>query len=826
MLDFILWYLIVAVLGWMVFPVLFRLVPNLPDRGFSFSKIFGLLLWGYLYWILNSLGIAANNLAGLTFSLVLIAVLAYGVIRKFGFESVREWVREHLSLALTVEILFLLCFVGWSLIRSLNPEILGTEKPMELAFINAVLHSDSFPPNDPWLSGYAISYYYFGYVLVAMLAKIAGTIGSVSFNLGVSLIFALSAVGSYGILFNLLALSRQRWKFHLLPALLGPFFTLIISNWEGFLHYLHSRGLFWNNAQSLTSSPFWSWLDIQDLVLPPSGDSFGHWWWWRASRVIQDYDFTGFGKEVISEFPFFSFLLADLHPHVLSLPFVFLILGFALELYLQPRDKTFRWFRLVNLEITPLFFVLLAWLAGGMAFLNTWNFPMYVGIFAGAYVLRNNRTRSTWSIGDILKEFIYLGITLGITGAVLYLPWYLSFASQAGGVIPNVLYVTRGSQFWVMFGPLLVPIFAWLLITWKRRKHDRNLKTGLSLAAILIFSLFILMLTIIGLISWLPLGVQEGSLVQLFLGSVGGTDITRVLAVGLLRRITVPGTLLTLFVMAALGLGLVFHRKNKTLSVSAATKETALPDGFLLLLILGGMILVLVPEFIFLRDLFGYRINTIFKFYYQAWLLWSIVAAYGTIVLFQSLKSPTRYLIFAGLVLSTTMALFYPVIAIQSKTNNFSREPGLTLDGAYLYPESDAQGAAWLRNAPYGVIAEAVGGSYSTEHARMATYSGKPNVLGWDFHEIQWRGGADLVMPRKEAVATLYCTYKWENAKAILDTYQIRYVVVGDVEYSTYLAGSDYCPNGLTLDKFNDHLVSVYQNERLIIFMVPDIPAE
>ena len=60
----------------------------------------------------------------------------------------------------------------------------GTEKPMELAFINAIMRSPTFPPSDPWLSGYAISYYYFGYVLVALLAKLTALPGAVAFNLG------------------------------------------------------------------------------------------------------------------------------------------------------------------------------------------------------------------------------------------------------------------------------------------------------------------------------------------------------------------------------------------------------------------------------------------------------------------------------------------------------------------------------------------------------------------------------------------------------------------------------------------------------------------
>jgi uncharacterized membrane protein len=287
---------------------------------------------------------------------------------------------------------------------------------------------------------------------------------------------------------------------------------------------------------------------------------------------------------------------------------------------------------------------------------------------------------------------------------------------------------------------------------------------------------------------------------------------------GFVRRITVPGTLLTLFVLATLSLGLVFHRQRSAAAESDPVDASALPDNFIFLLILGGMILALVPEFVFLRDLFGYRINTIFKFYYQTWLLWSTVAAYGTITLFQNLKSPIRYAVFFGLALSMTMALFYPIISLQTKTNNFNREGGLTLDGIYIYSAADVEAVRWLREASPGVIAEAVGGSYSSSHARMATYSGKPNVLGWDFHEIQWRGGSELVMPRKEDMSVLYCTHNWDTAKAILEKYQVRYLVVGDVEYSSYEPGNDFCPNGLIEEKFINNMITVYRNERLSIY--------
>jgi len=819
MLDFIAWYVLVTALGWIVFPLLYRVLPNIPGRGFTFSKIFGLLFWGYFYWILGRLGFTANNLAGLVFTLLLVIGSTLLILKKKGAKDLLEWIRSNWQLIITTEVLFLVTFAGWALIRSLNPEIQGTEKPMELAFINAILHSETLPPNDPWLSGYAISYYYFGYLLVAMIAKFTGTLGSIAFNLGVSLTFALAAVGSFGTLYNLLALRTGEKTSQLLPALLGPFFTLILSNWEGFLHYLHSKGLFWSGLPDQASSSFWNWLDIQNLVNPPSGDSFGHWWWWRASRVIQDYDFSGFGKEVISEFPFFSFLLSDLHPHVLSIPYVFLILGFGLALYLRPKDKSFRWITLIPIEISPLFFLVLAWLAGSMTFLNTWNFPMYVGILAGIYALRNQRERASWQTVEILKDFLFFGATLGVTGGIMYLPWFLGFASQAGGLIPNVLYITKGNQFWVMFGPLLVPIFAWLITAWKKKEPTGNPVPGLALTGLLVLGLLLLMLLMVGLLAWFPFRADGSELLPLFLSSVGGLDINQVLIEGLRRRVMVPGTLITLIALSILSWGLIFYKKPQGKDRIHLPQKSA--NNFVLVLIVAGMALVLFPEFIFLKDLFGYRINTIFKFYYQAWLLWSIAAAYGTVRLFQSLTTTWRYVIYSGLVLSIFMGLFYPVLGLQSKTNNFTREAGMSLDGTYLYPASDYEAVEWLRNQPSGVIAEATGESYQLTTSHLATYTGNTTILGWDFHEVQWRGNAELVNPRKEDLATLYCTHQWDVAKFLLEKYNVLYLALGDAEYTKYAIGSDNCPNGLNADKFNMHLQPVFQNDRLIIFRVP-----
>src|SRR3972149_5534325 len=126
-----------------------------------------------------------------------------------GLAELRAWLREQAALALAVEALFLAAFALMAVVRAYNPEILGTEKPMEFMFINSILRSPTFPPHDAWLSGHAISYYYFGYVMVASLARLTGTTSSVAFNLGLALLFALTAVGSLGVVMNLVALVKD-----------------------------------------------------------------------------------------------------------------------------------------------------------------------------------------------------------------------------------------------------------------------------------------------------------------------------------------------------------------------------------------------------------------------------------------------------------------------------------------------------------------------------------------------------------------------------------------------------------------------------------------
>ncbi len=815
MISVILWYLVISLVGLLTFPLIYRLFPALPDRGYAFSRTLGWLLWGFLFWLLGSLGVLKNDLGSLLIVLATLAGLGYWALQGIDRDELKAWFRARLKMVITVELLFIIALAFMALVRSANPEATGTEKPMEMAFINAILRSPSMPPHDPWLSGYAISYYYFGYVLVSMMALATSVSGAVAFNLGISLVFALGAVGAFGMVYNLLEVWRAGRKegevgteaegYNWFLALLGPVFVLLVSNLGGLMEILQARGRM--------SSKFWAWLQVPRWEAPPPVEPSWipnrYLWWWQSSRVVQDYALDGHHREIIDEFPAFSFILGDLHPHVLALPFAFLAMALALNLYLGGGKGEFRVGRL-RFNLSPLAFGTAALILGGMAFLNTWDFPMYVAVFAGAYaLLRAQQDGWRWAR---LGDFLGLSVALALGGILLYLPYYVGFSSQAGGVIPNLIYSTRGSHLWLMFATLFLPIGAYLIYLWNRTEDRSRFWRGLALAFGFILVLFLLSLA--G--AYIALSIPEAR--GPYLGVMGAGEETNVFGEGLSRRFLRAGSLITLAVLIAGVVGLFWPRSGEEIAEEQEEKPPApaAPQlgahGFSLLLLLIGALLVLAPEFFYLRDNFGWRINTIFKFYYQAWLMWGVVAAFGAAVLLKALRTIQSILYGSGLALLLVVGMSYTVFGINTKTNGFQREAGLTLDGTAPYLNADELAAVlWLQTAPLGPLTEAVGGSYSA-YGRISVHSGQPSLLGWPGHEGQWRGGYEEVGSRQADIERLYRTSNWQEAAAILEKYGIRYIFVGSLEYSTY---------GVNETKFQVNLVPVFQQGQVTIYLVP-----
>ena len=822
---FLIWYLAISFLGWLTFPLVYWLFPSLSDRGYSLARVAGLLGWGYIFWLLASLGVAQNDLGGLLLSLLILAGLSISV-GKSRLKEIKSWLKEHFGMMIVIEVLFILAFAAMTIVRAANPEILGTEKPMELAFINSILRSPTFPPHDPWLSGYGISYYYFGYVMTAMLAKVTGVEGGIAFNLMLALVFALGSIGAYGIIHNILAAIKKNsmeipGKGIITLPVLGPLFLLVVSNLEGFLEVLHRKGLFWTfSANRAASSTFWKWLDIKDLTqvptLPLGWLPDRYLWWWRASRVVQDTTLQNAPQELIDEFPVFSYILGDLHPHVLSMPFGLLAIGVGLNLFLGGW-KGNTGIKGINFLIKWQGFVIPAVVLGGLAFLNTWDILIGAAMICGAFLLwRVVEEGWTWKR---IEETLVYGVIVGVGSLLLYLPFYMGFSSQAGGILPNLVNPTRGVQLWVMFGSLFIPIFAFLAYMIFSQKLKVNWKGSL----VSVLGLIIILWSISWLGSWL-LSLFSPDLVSGFLQNQGVPDLRTLFHLALERRLTYSGGLITLFLLMVSAFALLLGNLGKKRTESTETESLDHPDlikikdpdplPFVLLLLLLGGILVLSPDFVFLRDQFGWRINTIFKFYYQAWVLWSLMAALGTGILLIKLRGLWNWIFRIGLFVLLIMALTYTILGYLDRTNGFKPVNGWALDGtAYMARDNSDEGSGidWLKHAPYGIVAEAVGGSYSN-YARISTLSGLPTVLGWPGHESQWRGGYDLQGSRQEDIKLLYETSDWEKVVEIIKKYDIRYIYIGSLERSTYRVNEA---------KFQRILNPIYSHGSVVIYPAP-----
>lgn len=877
------WWLVLSLLGLLAFPLAWVLFPRLPDRGYGFSRALGLLIVSYLVWLGASVQ-ALRNEPAVIWGLLLVLGIAAVLLARRAAGEFWEWAATHRTYLVSVEVITLGILILWAYVRAHSPDIVGTEKPMELAFLNGILRSETFPPIDPWLSGYAISYYYFGFVMMALLTQMTGVASGIAFNLTNAAWFALTVVGAYALLYNLISAHRGRpspWA-----AGLGPLFVAVSGNLEGFLEVLHARGVgAWQQlSDGSWHSPFWSWLDIKDLVNPPSDPgawiSSRHWWWWRASRVVRDTNLAGVDVEVIDEFPFFSFLLADNHPHVLALPFVLLAIGFMLQVFLDgPRrpfhhepklsERSLLWIAggsaaavvtlivvgslssgdlpesavrsglrtalplllvavIVNAAalvlsgrlplLMPLPQLLIAgWMFGALAFLNAWDFPIYLAVFAGVLY---SITVTTTLRARLSAVAATAGLTL-LVGLTAFSPWYPTFASQAGGLLPNLAFPTKIQHTIVMWGVALVPIAVWLIIRlrdgWQPREWRILLGAGLGLP----LGLF--------LVSWLMSGVVgavlrgSGSLDQV-LGSIGASTAQQAFDAALSRRLAHSWTALVLglLISGAVVLGLRQTPTPDDRPHTAADRERgarAPASGppvwpFLLPLVLVGGLLILGPEFFFLRDFFGSRMNTVFKFYYGAWILWGVAAAFAMAELWpRTANFPQVLTPLAGLPL--LMGLVYPVLGTLTRAQGFQPASPITLDGtAYMerIMPADAVAIDWLNAvAEQGPLAEAVGGSYSPlGHARVSTQTGLPAVLGWPGHEHQWRGSFEPMGEREVDIGQLYRTRDAGQARAVVEKYGIRFVYVGDLERQTY--------GQLSERKFEAFLSLVYDRQGVRIY--------
>ncbi len=777
------WWLIVEILGLVTLPLAFRLFRALPDRGYALSKPLGILLCSYLFWILVSFGFLANKRDAIVFVILLGAAISwylYSSRRKEG-EEILSFLYRHRKVVLASELLFTVAFGLWALVRAYNPEIMGTEKPMEFAFLNAILRSERFPPQDPWLSGYGISYYYFGYLMMALLTRLSGLPSEVTFNLGIALLFALTLTGASSLVYNLVYSEKEEGS-ALTFGFLGALLVTVIGNLEGVLEVLHTRGL--------GSASFWEGVDIRNLAAAPVSGQWlptDHWWWWRASRVVHDV-MLGRDTEVIDEFPFFSFLLGDMHPHVLALPFVLLALALALNLFRSQERVDWSEVGLLGL------------LVGGLGFLNSWDLPTYGLIVVAAYAIgRYIQGRATF--GGILE---FAG-KLVIFSFLLYLPFYLGLRSQVGGVLPVLFVKTRWHQYLVMFGLSVFVLFSFLLAQFRELVISERgvtvretLTRGFSLFLALLISPFFLLLFTLSIVlinegtrTFILQRLREAApLFPDMPPSLVDSNPWPMLRLALLDPLfSQPWLTIFLALLLCLALFSLWWRTCQVSLWEGRARVTDLSSPFVLVLVAMGFLLTYLCEYVYIRDIFGTRMNTIFKLYYQAWVLLAIASAYGVYYLSRKLRGIAHYFWMTGFLVLLVLSLIYPLAATRSKTSGASP----ALDGmAYLAASSpdDYQAIQWLRVNVEGspVVLEAPGRSYTsyTLFGRVSAHTGLPTLLGWGGHEHQWRGTYEEPSRREPDIETLYTSLDLEETARLLEEYSIEYVYLGSLEVTRY----------------------------------------
>ncbi len=856
--QFLAWWLLLEALGLLGLPLTVVVLARLPDRGWSLAKPLSLLLAGWLIW-LPLTAVSALPYSRLWIAGTLVTFAAGNAVLLLRSDRLRadllRLLNRQRSYLIASEALFFLSFVGMLYLRSFSSAVDGTEKFMDMAFVSSLERTPHLPPPDPWLSGNPINYYYFGHFLVATLAKLLGTVPAVAFNLSIALVFALAAVAVFGVATNVTAL-RMRAAVSLMRASVGGFvavvFVLVLGNLAGAQEWwkeaLAASTAHPGATAAVLASPWQEWLH------PALWQSY---FWWGPSRVVDN---------AITEFPAFSFLLADLHAHVLALPFAALALGISMNLLLSGGEGV----RAFGQGWQGALCVLVSAVSlGSLYAINGWDLPTYLGLAVLALLIQqwfaHGRRFSTLAVVDALTACALLCAV----AVLAFLPFYRGFDSPSGGVGVVPLYVrTPIGEAFAMFGLPIFVVGSFLVTGLGRALCARHLR-GMLLA-------------------------------------IGGACVVAVLT--LVTQAYAGWTLLWCLLIVLLCVWLALDAlgllRESPRAQSPAALRLSRADVWMYCLAGTAAALVGVCELIYLRDVFGggpdFRMNTVFKLYYQAWLLLGVVSGPACVALVGvawrtlharitaekpgsevrrahevmtgaprsqaarialaepngagpvsvSLSAPAnpgdapadpeahkrqRALRRAGtggivvwialLVVLVLAAAVYPVLGVAARTQNFSASR--TLDGAaFMRQSADLQGdyaaIQWINTHIAGDAVLVEGASYDEyqHYGRVSAFTGLPTILDWGGHEVQWRYNwlaapqhTGEIDTRLQAVKTIYTSPSDTTVLSTLHEYSARYVYVGEIERQLY-------PNA-NLQRLSRFLRVIYQQDGVTIYAVP-----
>ena len=802
------WLVIVELLGLVSFPLTFYVFRGLHDRGWGFSKVVGLLLLAWMTWLPASVRLLPFDhwiVVGM-FALLSGVGLGIGWLRR---ADLLAFLRERWRVVVACEALFLVAFLAFVWIRAQNPDLWhiyrGGEKPMELAFLDAILRSRYMPPLDPWFSGGYINYYYYGQYLIAVLIKLTGVAPTTAFNLAIPLLFGVTISGAFSIVCGV---TRRRWA-----GVAAAGGLAVIGNLDGLAQ-------FWTQWQATLAHQ-----------VPPLFD------YWRSSRVI---------PYTINEFPFWSFLYADLHAHVIDLPIVLLLIGVCASLLMSAQGDGRRW----RPALPALAMVALA--LGAAWCTSTWDLPTYAMLFVIALTLRQlpfgepERWREPGLLFNwprVRNFLVALLVTFGATYA-LYFPFHANFQNFVSGT-GSVTVATAPLKFLTVFGLWLFLVVSFFFVELYDRVKPR-------------------LVAISDYVAERPeRGMWTLALVSAF-------------ALALASLLGVKALLCLLLVV---GLALAWNVRHSPVKLLTYA------------LILLALAVALGVEIIYIRDFLDKtpyeRMNTVFKFYYQVWTLlalggalalaqmvgriwpalfpfeamdsrdgepsagdppslggtpveqpvsaWTLPRLSGVSALRVGWTAALVVLVCGSLVFTlegTRARLADPTIWAEVQPPPGGIQPtGLSLDGmAYMrgwYP-GDYNAITWMNTHIQGdpTIVEASNGNYQW-YGRVSIYTGLPAVLGWGSREYEQRYGGE-VFPRQDDIQQFWATNDPGAAVSFLRQYGVKYIYLGALERTCYVTqGNGACvpmdPGAIakfqTLEA-NGMIHAVYSNSDVTIYEV------
>jgi len=799
-ISVLVWYISITFLGWMVYPIIRIAFKGLDRKGWPILKVAGLIILTFCVWIAGSLGIQVTRWTMIYCILILFVI--NGVLFYLEKTEILNELFDNLKFILYIEIIILCFFIFFLLIRIGNPDLWhpykGGEKPMDFSYFNALIKSVSYPPYDPWYAGGYINYYYWGFLIAAVPTKLLGIVPSIAYNLVLPSFFCFTASSAFCVGWNLSEGGFENrgelkkstfFKRKMFSGLMAAIFVLIIGNLgtvkmivQGFqrIPEIANPFTFQRNINSITSifDGIKIFFEQMNFNYYP-GD-----WYWIPSRTIPG--------EPITEFPYFTFLYGDPHAHLFAFSITLLVLSWAISFINERKQYKRKWEFPMKILIGGI-------IVGALRLTNTWDYPVSLAIACGGilYLFIKYMVPSTKIFPNLTmrKRKICLGIlaavSFGLISYYLYYPFskwygqgYTSIDFWTGEKTPLGSYLTHWGYFiFIIYSWLFNEVKNWMRITPLSRINKFYPYRKSIIAGFLLLQTAVVFLVI-------------------------------------------KGVVISILVIPAVTL----------LSLLLFWKENSEKKQFIIFLTCIGLGLTLLVELVVLSGDIG-RMNTVFKFYLQAWTCLAICSSWYLFQLLMSIKNWKKKYMLSGwitiiLLLSISVILF-PIIASADKiTDRISSIVPVTLDGMeYMryssYTENkqtmdlnqDYELIRWMQDNINGtpIIIEANVPEYRWGN-RITIYTGLPGVIGWNWHQRQQRAinPSDWVFKRVEDVNTFYSVADISVAKELIENYNIDYVVIGQLERSVYPQEG--------IDKFfldaNGLLDLIYSSEDTNLFKV------